>query len=213
LDQKVQIFTLPDDGASVGLYIIAGIILLPLIEISVFIWVGELLGVLPTILLTVLTAMAGTLMLRQQGLSLLMRMQKELDGGRAPGNEVMQGAMIVLASILLLIPGFVTDAIGLLLFIPPVRESLAKFIIARSNVVIMEGGTINPPTFMQGTTRNTSNSSTPATRRIPTRSTKAGASSSQASGMRPWMRRPRRMARPGRARTGRRNPPTTGRAR
>ncbi|OJJ09652.1 MULTISPECIES: FxsA family protein [unclassified Roseibium] len=127
-----------------GLYIIAGIILLPLIEISVFIWVGELLGVLPTILLTVLTAMAGTLMLRQQGLSLLMRMQKELDGGRAPGNEVMQGAMIVLASILLLIPGFVTDAIGLLLFIPPVRESLAKFIIARSNVVIMEGGTMRP---------------------------------------------------------------------
>jgi UPF0716 protein FxsA len=69
-----------------------------------------------------------------------MRMQKELDAGRTPGNEVMQGAMIVLASILLLIPGFVTDAIGLLLFIPPVREALARFIIARSNVVIVEGG-------------------------------------------------------------------------
>lgn len=52
----------------------------------------------------------------------------------------MQGAMIVLASILLLIPGFVTDAIGLLLFIPPVREALARFIIARSNVVIVDGG-------------------------------------------------------------------------
>lgn len=125
-----------------GLYIIAGIILLPLIEISVFIWVGEIIGVLPTILLTVLAAIASTIMLRQQGLSLLTRMQKELDGGRAPGNEVMQGAMIVLASILLLIPGFVTDAIGLLLFVPPVREALAKFIIARSNVVIMEGGSV-----------------------------------------------------------------------
>lgn len=123
-----------------GLYIIAAIILLPLIEISVFIWIGGLIGVLPTILLTVITALAGTLMLRQQGLSLLMRMQKELDAGRSPGNEVMQGAMIVLASIFLLIPGFVTDAIGLLLFIPPVREALARFIISRSNVVIVNGG-------------------------------------------------------------------------
>jgi len=124
----------------VGLYIIAAILLLPLIEIAVFIWIGGMIGVLPTILLTVVTALAGTLMLRQQGLSLLMRMQKELDAGRSPGNEVMQGAMIVLASILLLIPGFVTDAIGLLLFVPPVREALAKFIIARSNVVIVESG-------------------------------------------------------------------------
>jgi UPF0716 protein FxsA len=123
----------------VGLYIIAGILLLPLIEIAVFIWVGGLIGVFPTILLTLLTAIAGTVMLRQQGLSLLMRMQKELDAGRAPGNEVMQGAMIVLASLFLLIPGFVTDAIGLLLFIPPVREALAKFIISRSNVVIVQG--------------------------------------------------------------------------
>ena len=101
-----------------GLYIIAAILLLPLIEIAMFIWVGGLIGVFPTILLTVITALAGTVMLRQQGLSLLMRMQTELDAGRTPGNEVMQGAMIVLASILLLIPGFVTDAIGLLLFIP-----------------------------------------------------------------------------------------------
>lgn len=123
-----------------GLYIIAAILLLPLIEIAVFIWVGGLIGVIPTILLTVVTALAGTVMLRQQGLSLLMRMQKELDAGRAPGNEVMQGAMIVLASILLLIPGFVTDAVGLLLFVPPIREALAKFIVSRSNVVIVEGG-------------------------------------------------------------------------
>jgi len=124
----------------VGLYIIAAILLLPLIEIAVFIWIGGLIGVLPTILLTVVTALAGTMMLRQQGLSLLMRMQTELDAGRSPGSEVMQGAMIVLASLLLLIPGFVTDAIGLLLFVPPVREALARFIISRSNVVIVEGG-------------------------------------------------------------------------
>lgn len=125
-----------------GLYIIAAILLVPLVEIAVFIWIGGLIGVLPTVLLTVVTALAGSLMLRQQGLSLLMRMQKELDAGRAPGNEIMQGAMIVLASILLLLPGFVTDTIGLLLFVPPIREALVRFIIARSNVVVT--GSVGP---------------------------------------------------------------------
>ncbi|WP_346893034.1 FxsA family protein [uncultured Roseibium sp.] len=122
------------------LYILAAIILLPLIEISVFIWVGGAIGVLPTVLLTILTAVAGTLMLRQQGLSLVMRMQSELDAGRVPGKDMMHGAMIVIASLLLLIPGFVTDAIGLLLFIPPVRDMLARFIISRSDVVVVQGG-------------------------------------------------------------------------
>nr|WP_155189312.1 FxsA family protein [Roseibium denhamense] len=113
--------------------------MLPLIEIAVFIWIGGMIGVLPTILLTVITALAGTIMLRQQGLSLVTRMQSELNAGRTPENEVMQGAMIVLASIFLLIPGFVTDAIGLLLFIPPVRQALVRFIISRSNVIIVDG--------------------------------------------------------------------------
>lgn len=123
-----------------GLAILAGIILLPLIEIAVFIEVGSAIGALPTILLTILTAVAGTFMLRQQGLSLLMRMQRELDAGQVPGTDIMHGAMIVLASILLLIPGFVTDALGLLLFVPPVRDAIARFIIARSGVVIVRGG-------------------------------------------------------------------------
>jgi len=124
----------------VGLYIVAVIILLPLIEIAVFIAVGGAIGILPTVLLTVLTAVAGTVMLRQQGLSLVTRMQSELQAGQVPETDMMHGAMIVLASILLLIPGFVTDAIGLLLFIPPIRESLARFIVSRANVVVVRSG-------------------------------------------------------------------------
>ncbi|MBO6758041.1 MAG: FxsA family protein [Roseibium sp.] len=125
-----------------GLYIIAAIILVPLIEIAVFIAVGGAIGILPTVLLTVLTAVAGTMMLRQQGVSLVMRMQSELDAGRVPEQDIMHGAMIVMASLLLLLPGFVTDAIGLLLFIPPVRDALARFIISRSNVVIVQNGSV-----------------------------------------------------------------------
>jgi UPF0716 family protein affecting phage T7 exclusion len=62
-----------------------------------------------------------------------------------PGNEVMQGAMIVLASILLLIPGFVTDAVGLLLFVPPVREaSRPLHHFTRRTSSSSEGGTMRP---------------------------------------------------------------------
>nr|WP_155197609.1 FxsA family protein [Roseibium hamelinense] len=114
--------------------------ILPLIEIAVFIAVGEAIGILPTILLTILTAVAGSLMLRQQGLSLVTRMQNELNSGRVPADDIMHGALMVLASLLLLIPGFVTDAVGLLLFIPGVRAAIARFIVARSNVVIVENG-------------------------------------------------------------------------
>lgn len=123
-----------------ALFILLGIILVPLVEIAVFIMVGDAIGILPTILLTVLTAVAGTIMLRQQGLSLVMRMQSELDAGRVPGEDLMHGAMIVIASLLLLLPGFVTDAIGLLLFVPPIRDMLARFIVSRSNVVIVQSG-------------------------------------------------------------------------
>jgi UPF0716 protein FxsA len=129
----------------VALFILLGIILVPLVEIAVFIMVGDAIGILPTILLTVLTAVAGTIMLRQQGLSLVMRMQSELDAGRVPGEDLMHGAMIVIASLLLLLPGFVTDAIGLLLFVPPVRDMLARYIISRSNVVIVQSGTSYRP--------------------------------------------------------------------
>lgn len=131
--------TISDYGGPVGLYIIAVILLLPLAEIAVFIWVGGLVGVVPTILLTVFTALAGTFMLRQQGLSLAMRLRQEMDAGRVPGDEVLQGAMIVFASIFLLIPGFITDFIGLLLFVPPLRAALVRFSASRSQTVFVGG--------------------------------------------------------------------------
>ena len=122
---------------SLPLLILGGLILLPLSEIAVFIMVGEAIGVLPTILLTVFTAVAGTVLLRQQGLSLVKRMQSELDAGRVPGDDLMQGAMMVLASLFLLLPGFLTDTIGLLLFIPPLRIALARFFSRRASVVVV----------------------------------------------------------------------------
>ncbi|SDR26117.1 FxsA family protein [Pseudovibrio sp. Tun.PSC04-5.I4] len=117
-----------------GFILLICFILVPTIEIYLFIEVGSVIGAIPTILLTVASAAAGSYMLRQQGVSLLMRMRGEMDAGRVPSHELMHGAMIVFAGVMLLIPGFFTDAIGLLLFIPPVREAIGNYLSRRVKV-------------------------------------------------------------------------------
>ena len=112
----------------------------PLTEIAVFVLVGSKIGVLPTIGLVILTAVAGTILLRWQGFNALARIQKELAAHRVPGKEMVQGVMILLAGFLLLTPGFVTDTLGLLLFIPPVRDAVWRFLSSRINVETIGGG-------------------------------------------------------------------------
>ena len=132
------------------LILLAVFIGLPLLEIAVFIEVGGLLGVWPTIAATVATALAGTLLLRAQGLATLMRARAQLDQGQLPAREMFEGICLVLAGALLLVPGFVTDALGLLLFVPPLREALRGFIGHRlaqrqgHTRVFVNGEEINP---------------------------------------------------------------------
>jgi UPF0716 protein FxsA len=112
----------------------------PLMEIAVFVLVGSKIGVLPTIGLVILTAAAGAILLRWQGFNALARIQKELAAQRVPGKEMVQGVMILFAGFLLLTPGFVTDTLGLLLFIPPVRDAVWRFLSSRVNVQTFGGG-------------------------------------------------------------------------
>lgn len=95
---------------------------LPFIEIAGFIIVGSHVGVLATIGLLILSAILGFFLLRIQGFSLLQRIRSETATGRVPDREVVHGAMLVMAAILLIVPGFFTSAIGLLLFMPPIRD-------------------------------------------------------------------------------------------
>lgn len=117
---------------------------IPVIEITVFIKVGGLIGVWPTVAIVILTAVAGTTLLRRQGLSTLFRLRQKLEEDRLPVQEVFDGLCLLIAGALLLTPGFVTDAIGLLLFIPPLRawlgRRLAKWIIARGEFHVYTGG-------------------------------------------------------------------------
>ena len=96
----------------------------PILEIAVFIEVGGRIGAGPTLAAVVVTAIAGTTLLRHQGLATLGRVRESLDRGRLPVAEVFDGLCLLVAGALLLTPGFVTDAVGLLLFVPAARSTL-----------------------------------------------------------------------------------------
>ena len=106
-------------------------ILLPLVEIAGFVVVGSEIGVLWTITLVVASTVAGSALLRRQGFGAMNRVRAEMQAGRDPSREMAHGLMILLAAVLLLIPGFVTDIFGLLLFVPPVRELVWRFLKRR----------------------------------------------------------------------------------
>lgn len=101
---------------------LAILLILPLAEIAAFVVVGKYLGVLATLGLTVLASMAGLVLLRVQGAGVLRRLQTESQKGADPAREIVHGAMIVIAAFLLIIPGFITDVVGILLFVPFVRD-------------------------------------------------------------------------------------------
>ncbi|ACS87167.1 FxsA family protein [Musicola paradisiaca] len=100
------------------------IFLLVYVEISIFIRVSEVLGVAPTLLLVVLTSCVGVSMVRNQGMKTLIQMQQRLQTGESPAAEMVKSVSLVLSGFLLVLPGFFTDFLGLLLLLPPVQKHL-----------------------------------------------------------------------------------------
>lgn len=111
--------------------ILIAFIAVPLIEIGLFIEVGGAIGLWPTIAVVILTAAAGTALLRHQGLSALARLQDSMEHGEVPLEPVFDGFCLLAAGALLLTPGFFTDAVGFALFVPPVRHGLRGFFAKR----------------------------------------------------------------------------------
>ena len=101
-------------------------IFVPLLELYVLIEVGSGIGGLSTIMLCLLTAALGGLLIRWQGMSTLIDAQKRMGHGEIPAEHGFHGLMIAVAGILLFLPGFVTDAIGFLLLLPPLRTFIIK---------------------------------------------------------------------------------------
>lgn len=106
-------------------------IAVPVIEIALFIQVGGVLGVWPTIALVLLTAIVGASLVRSQGLQTLLTVQQRLAQGQLPAQQILEGVMLAVAGVLLLTPGFFTDILGMLVLLPAPRAYLAKQLIGR----------------------------------------------------------------------------------
>ena len=107
---------------------------IPLVEVYLFIEVGQEIGALPTVLLCITTAVIGSAMVRAQGISTMARFQREMAAGQMPATTMMEGFALMLGGILLITPGFFTDAIGFLCLIPYTRRAvISRFI---NNMVV-----------------------------------------------------------------------------
>jgi len=102
--------------------------ILPVLELTLLIHIGSLIGAANTILLLLLNGVIGIYIARMQGLQMVYRMQTSLNEGRLPSEELLTGVLIFFSGILLLIPGFITDIIGLLLLIPLTRNLIKSII-------------------------------------------------------------------------------------
>lgn len=104
-------------------------LLLPLCEIYFLLKIGVLIGAPLTILMVIGTAVSGAWLLRIQGFSTWMRLQKNLAEGRIPTLEMMEGPILLVGGALLLTPGFISDTLGFLCLLPVMRRKLARYLI------------------------------------------------------------------------------------
>jgi len=115
-------------------------IAMPIIEIAVLLKVGSALGIITTLAIVILTAILGTFMLRQQGLATMNRARQRLGSGEMPAEQLFEGIVLMIGGVLLLTPGFVTDAFGFACLFPVSRKWLAGKIAARSLRFVSVGG-------------------------------------------------------------------------
>jgi UPF0716 protein FxsA len=128
---------------------------IPLVEIWLLIKVGGVIGALPTVALVVLTAVIGAALVRHQGLATLQRLQATLGRGETPAIEMVEGVLLLAGALLLLTPGFFTDALGFACLIPPLRRALALWLLRRITVITPAGPAGSPgdghrPTTIEG---------------------------------------------------------------
>ena len=116
-------------------------VIVPIIEITVLMHVGEWLGAWPTIAIVIFTAWLGAKNVRQQGLATLQSVQTKMAQGEMPSGEIITGVMLLVAGVLLVTPGFVTDIFGLSLLVPAVRQALIKTV--QQHLVVSQMSSMN----------------------------------------------------------------------
>ncbi|MGV8853437.1 MAG: FxsA family protein [Devosia sp.] len=116
-------------------FFVLSLLMLPIVEIALFIKVGQSIGVMPTLALVILTAVLGSLLLRTQGLQIVGQLRNNMSSGQLPGRAIADAMMISLAALLLILPGFLTDGVALALLLSPVRSWIYAGLASRLSVV------------------------------------------------------------------------------
>lgn len=110
------------------------------IEISIFIQVAHVMGVLMTLILVIFTSVIGMSLVRNQGFKNFLLMQQKMAAGESPAEEMIKSVSLIIAGLLLLLPGFFTDFLGLLLLLPPVQKHLTMKLLSHLRFSRMPGG-------------------------------------------------------------------------
>jgi UPF0716 protein FxsA len=109
-------------------------IAVPVIEIGLFIQIGGFLGLWPTIALVLVSAVVGASLVRSQGIRTLLTVQQRLQQGELPAQQILEGVLLAAAGVLLLTPGFLTDAMGMALLLPLPRAMVARRLMSKISV-------------------------------------------------------------------------------
>ena len=118
-----------------GRIVLFSVLALPLIEIALFVVIGQAIGVLPTLLGVLLTGAIGAMVLRWQGVAVLREMQFRMQRGEMPARQMGDAMLIGLGGLLLLLPGYFTDLVGVMLLLPWTRELIYRLLARNLRVV------------------------------------------------------------------------------
>jgi UPF0716 protein FxsA len=112
-------------------FLIVAFVVVPVAELYVIVQTSHAVGFLTTLALLLICSMVGGWLVKREGLNVWRRAQAQLQRGQMPGNELVDGVLVLAAGALLLTPGFLTDAVGVLLLLPPTRAILRRLTVGR----------------------------------------------------------------------------------
>ncbi|MEM8557518.1 MAG: FxsA family protein [Bacteroidota bacterium] len=116
-------------------------LIVPIVELFLLVWLGDRIGLGPTLLLIVVTALVGSFLAQREGLAAWRRFQARIGEGKLPGKELSDGLIILVAGALLLTPGVLTDVVGFLGLLPPTRALIRRSVAGRFRASVEAGRT------------------------------------------------------------------------
>jgi len=125
-------------------------LVMPVLELWLLIEIGSKIGALYTIGLLFLSAMVGIKLLQQQGFSTLMKMNQKMVAGENPAREAFEGILLAIGGLMFLLPGFISDAFGLVCLFPPTRHLLVRYWLKRAGAGVFVHVPVNRSAARQG---------------------------------------------------------------